>query len=102
MTRKNPSELRLTETSVDHLLELLHWQSANSLARWHGLEDARLLREGVDSLPGRSGRLLLQLHVQETSELEFAIFLQFSSTKGNVRRHNCFDLARFQLSTLAH
>ena len=46
--------------SIDHFLELLHGQEVNSLARWLGLEDARLLGEWVGTLASRPGWLLLE------------------------------------------
>merc|ERR1719359_642290 len=62
--------------SVDHLLELLHRESSDSLAGWLRFEDARLFGEGVHTLTGWSCRLLLELHVQGPGKLEGAILLQ--------------------------
>merc|ERR1740130_738208 len=56
--------------SVDHLLQLLHWESFHGLRSWLGLEDARLLRKRIPSLAGWPRRLNFQFHVERTGELE--------------------------------
>merc|ERR1719379_874342 len=84
--------------SIDHLLELLHGQDANSLARWFGLEDTRFLGEGVHSFACSHCRLLLELHVQDTTKLEFAVLLQLTGCELQVRCHHCFHLLCFELS----
>ena len=56
--------------SVDHLLELLHWEHTHGLAGWLGLEDTWLFGEGVHPLASFGGRLLLQLRVERSAELE--------------------------------
>jgi hypothetical protein len=53
--------------SVYEFLELLHWESTDRLACWLGLEDARLLREGVHALASWPSGFLLELHVPNAS-----------------------------------
>merc|ERR1712096_267000 len=57
-------------SSVDQLLELLRGEGPHGFGRGLRLEDARLLREGVDALPRRTRRLLLELEALGTGELD--------------------------------
>merc|ERR1712146_472302 len=86
--------------SVDGLLQLLHWQDTYSLAGRLGLEDAGLLGEWVDTLAGWAGRLLLDLHVQDATKLEFAVLLELCGSNLKVRGDGCLDLLWLQLSAL--
>ena len=52
-----------------------------SLAGWLGLESARLLGEWVDLSASSFCLLLLQLHVEDTTEIELAVLLQLSSSQ---------------------
>merc|ERR1712107_976244 len=69
--------------SVDHLLQLLHRQGAHSLGSRLGLEDARLLGEGIYALASCLRWLLLELHVQGACQLELASLLQLSRSHFN-------------------
>ena len=62
-----------------HLLEFIHWVDFGSLAGWLGLEPARLLGEWVDLSASNVCLLLLQLHVEDTTEIELAVLRQLSS-----------------------
>ena len=57
--------------SIDHLLELLHRESADRLACWLRFEDARLFREGVHTLASWTSGFLLELHVPNVSEFTY-------------------------------
>ena len=58
------------QKSIDRFFEFLHWQAPDSLASRFGLEDTWLLGERIDTFAGWDSRLLLQPHVQKTSNLE--------------------------------
>merc|ERR1719460_393801 len=69
--------------SVDHLLELLHWEGPDRFACWLRLENAWLFGEWIHTFASRAGRLFLELQVQRTSELERAVLLQLFRRDGD-------------------
>merc|ERR1712054_417450 len=75
---KDLSSSQWPNFSVDCLFQFLHWKAPHCLACWLGLEDAWLLGERVDALASWCGRLLLELHVQDTTKFELAILLQLA------------------------
>merc|ERR1719198_1937892 len=75
------------ETSIHGLLELLQRQGPHGLRRRLRLEDARLLREGVDSLASGPRRLDLQLQLEVLGDLEGARLLQLAGANVHVRFH---------------
>merc|ERR1719230_288490 len=83
----------------EHHLQLLHWQAADSLGSRLGLEDARLLGEGVHTLACCCGWLLLQLHVQATSKLEGTVLLQLGCGQVHQSCNHCPDLLWFELGS---
>merc|ERR1719408_737492 len=89
-------------SSVDCLLQLLHWQAAHCLACRLGFEDARLLGERIDSLACWSCRLLLQFHVEDTTQFETAILLQFTCCQIQVSCDDSFNLFWLQFSRLCN
>ena len=52
-----------------------------SLAGWLGLEPAKLLGELVNLSASSVSLLRLQLHVEDTTEIELAVLLQLSSSQ---------------------
>merc|ERR1719454_1318183 len=88
--------------SIDGLLQFLHWKAPHCLACWLGLEDAWLLGERVHSLASRPGRFLLELHVEDTSQLELAILLQLAGCQVNVAGDDGFHLLWLELGTLSN
>merc|ERR1712087_79632 len=69
-------EPKLKKCSIHHLLQLLHCQCAHGLGGGLGLEDARLLGEGVHSLASWGRRLLLELQVEAAANFKRAVLLQ--------------------------
>jgi hypothetical protein len=88
--------------SVDHLLKLLHRESTDRLACWLRLEDARLFREGVDTLASWASRLLLQLHVQCTRELEGTILLQLVRSDVDDAFDHCLHILRLESASFGN
>ena len=88
--------------SIHHFLELLHRQAAHSLGSWLGLEHARLLGERVHALAGRCGWLLLQLHVENATQLESTVLFQLASCQFHVSGHNGLCLLWLQLALLGN
>merc|ERR1712166_885546 len=70
--------------SINHLLQLLHGISFDSLGSRLGFEHARLLGERVDSFASGCGSLLLELQVQATTKLELAVLLDLSCSNLHV------------------
>merc|ERR1712048_425274 len=90
------------EISVDHLLQLLHGQALDGFGGWLCLEDARLLGERVHTFASWCCRLLLELHVQDTTKLEASVLLHLICSQLHVGCNNCLDLARLQLLCLCN
>merc|ERR1712224_280473 len=87
--------------SVDHLLELLHRKSTNSLGRRLGL-DARLLCERVDTLTSSLSWLLLELQVEGTSQFEAAILLELACSNLDKTFNHSLHLLRLEASGLGN
>merc|ERR1711862_555839 len=98
--RCSKSNLPRAFHSVNELLELLHRQRTHSLRRWLGLEHARLFGKRVDALARWPRWLLLQLHVERTSELELTRLLQLRGCKSDHSLGNLLNLALLQPNLL--
>merc|ERR1712107_891772 len=87
---------------IYHEFELLHWQDTHRLARRLGFEHARLFREWVHSLTGRRRRLLLELQVQDSPELERTVLFQLIR-RDTQQTFNCrLHILRLQTCTLGN
>ena len=83
-----------------HLLECLHWTDFGSLAGWLGRETARLLDEWVVLSATSCCWLLLQLHVEDTTEIELAVLLQLSSSQLKITGLHGADFPGIELHRL--
>merc|ERR1719272_1459663 len=102
-SQKSYWSLQQTErNSIHHLLEFLHWEAFDSLACWLCLEDAWLLGERVDALPCGSCRLLLELHVEDTTKFELAVLLQLRCCKSKVFCDDSLDDLGLEVSSLSN
>merc|ERR1719263_2557974 len=88
--------------SVDHLLQLLHGQCANSLGSRLGLEDAWLLGEWVDALASWACWLLLELQVQATTNLESAVLLQLRRCQLHIVGHDSLHILSLKAGLLSN
>merc|ERR1719198_1576838 len=93
---------KIASCSVDHLLQLLHGQSTNSLRSWLSLEHAWLLGEWVDALASWASWLLLELQVQAATNLESAVLLQLRSGQLHVVGHNSLHILSLEAGLLSH
>merc|ERR1719261_734562 len=88
--------------SIDHLLQLLHGQSADRLGSWLGLEHTWLFGEWVDSLASRASWLFLELQVQAATNLEGTILLQLGSGQLHVVGDDSLDVLALGASLLSN
>merc|ERR1712093_731168 len=98
---ERPRSSQWLDFSVDCFLQFLHWKAFHCLARRLGLEDAWLLGEWIHSLAGWCGRLLLELHVEDTTEFEFAVLLQLTGCQLHIACDGCLHLLGLELSGLS-
>merc|ERR1719326_392840 len=90
------------EDASEHLLELLHRQATHRLRGRLRLENAWLLREGVDALPRLRGGLVFQLHVEHTGDLEVASLLHLFHNDTHIGIDDALHFFCLQTCCLGH